>query len=45
MMRKAKTQTIWVADISITLGGQSNLVTGATANPYDTKSIRRRSRP
>ncbi len=36
---KGKEQTIWVSDISVTLGGPSNLVTGAEANPYDAKSI------
>jgi len=36
---KGNEQTIWVDDLSVTLGGPMNLVTTAEADPYDAKSI------
>ena len=36
---KGQEQTIWVSDLSVTLGGPANLVTVAEADPYDAKAI------
>ena len=34
-------QTVWVADLSVTLGGPANLVPAAESDPYDLKAAQR----